>query len=1502
MVGAGTVKAPMPTKSGERKALIVGNSRYEYETPLALSGNDADLMERTLLKVGFSVSKFTNLTSDELKGAIRRFCAELSPSDTALVFYSGHSFNTGQMRLVPVDFDFKSGSMQAANEVETKTIPLASVLSALSASGAKPKIVVIDGCRVKFPFTDPRQASPDAQISDTETLLCFATKPDGEALESAALHNSIYTRFLSEEILKPEKRSIEELFRAVTKRVYDATNGLQEPRIYGNLTEGFYFYEGPDEAVSVNTQATPQADNSAIKPVAQSLWSNLCAFMHWTIPKDSAELSTAVVINVTALLSLYLLLVLGIYVIAPSRFVALHEWIANAGIPFSENVSKILGPFLLSTPHCLNAVVGRYRQRARKLFDNAPEVKARPKWVPAPLLIGDQLVQDYQLSFDAPRRKPYVAGMEELQARLAQGDERWTISIEGPGGVGKSALAFEIARWASDSRPNYRLARFPLLPVFLRSLGSDPKKLKNVDEAAGDSLKYIMDVPKISAFLLQAILRRKRALVVVDGISEMPKEAVDALIFPEKGAADSRVLIVTSRSPTNLPDSLVIRPLALNLNFLDRVLDDLVAATVGSGRFSNSEREALRNRVRSLIDERHDDGQQNEVPMIFLRLMIERTDRLLTEKKNLDQLPKTLSELVTDYTEQLLRNEEDPVLAIRQARIAAQVCMGKPRRPAARSENSYTAKGLPRELLDKFVIAGLMVQSGSKSDPFFKFTLDPIAEQLDANRLVIALRDASADQAEIDELVQQWEELPGDFIEALRRAVAGNFDSMPATQPALVSKLWPGEVNPTGSDTTTSIAQGMSANSTPEVNVAQNQFPPLPRFFMGKVFSSLTEAVTVSTAEQEPIFAVIYDSKHRYQSKLNRSLGLFLEYETTKALIRDNFVQALLDVHSPGVRQYVPNDDPLENCLLVVLRPDGEIVRREGVYANPDEGLARTQSILQGLGRITVPTAGSDNVERATTGGSPSLDQSTTQYSIPAPEKDFPPLPRFFVGKVLSSLSEALAISLAEQKPLFAVIYDSKHRSQSKLNYSLGYFLEYETTKNLIRDNFVQALLDVHSPGVRQYVPTDDLLENCLLLVLQPNGNIVRREGVYANPDEGLTRTRSILHNLGSSNVPKADPDHPGEPKATASPTDQPDVNKFSTGQKLLASISEQVTGEQQQHEAKLEGLRQQRILRETTRKESWKTIRVVFDGLWDEIRAAAPDVQRAQGDTEPSLLLQWGAADLKFTPINVDTYTFNQSRWDVLNGYYISLWQTEPRYNWSGNLLLVRLPQDERFRWYEVGYFESPLIQKTRSVPFGAQSPDDYQNADLAASPTLASWQLAFEPIPIEGDHEQSFHDRWMERFAQAALGKLREPQLPLPPPSPPALPAALGVLKLVAATSILVALSEEREALLKLVATDRRTAMKNSWEGLAKDILLAGNIEMGRLEPDSPAVGHALQRLQGNTKYTGKLLVELTGLQITARTLFNQSSFAYNPSDADARQYILRCEEARRELQQSE
>jgi hypothetical protein len=392
-----------------------------------------------------------------------------------------------------------------------------------------------------------------------------------------------------------------------------------------------------------------------------------------------------------------------------------------------------------------------------------------------------------------------------------------------------------------------------------------------------------------------------------------------------------------------------------------------------------------------------------------------------------------------------------------------------------------------------------------------------------------------------------------------------------------------------------------------------------------------------------------------------------------------------------------------------------------------------------------------------------------------------------------------------------------------------------------------------------------------------------------------------LEHQQESEAIPSFHPSEPGVTPTLIEETAPLAPAPLSSGQKSLVSAAARVAAERQRQDAALDALRQQRLSRAATRDASWGTIRGIFHRLWDQIRAVAPDVERLQGDAEPSLLLQWGPADLLFTPINVDTYTFNRSEWDVLNGYYISLSQMGPRYNWSGNLLLVRRPQDESFRWYEVGFFETPLLQRTRSAPFGAKNPDDYQNADLAASPVLASWQLAFEPIPIESDHEQSFHDRWMERFAQAAVGKLREPQLPLAPPAPTGPSAAPGVLNLVAATSVLVALSEEREALLELATADRRTAMKNCWEGLAKDILLAGKCEKGQLHPDSRAIDHALQRLESSTTYPLELVVRLKDLQATARKVFNQSQWAYDPSESEAREFILRCETAREQLRRS-
>src|ERR1700751_2919091 len=182
------------------------------------------------------------------------------------------------------------------------------------------------------------------------------------------------------------------------------------------------------------TAKRPAETPSKIEGVAKSYpfmiymvrWDLLRSFMRWeAFPKDYKELLDACVVNGAAAGVIYFLFVLGLYGIAPARFVTWHEWIATAGVPFSEKIAKTLAPFLLDSPHTLNAVVRRYQERARKLFDDTQEVKDRLKWVPAPLLIDDELLYNYKRPHTLPSQKPYVAGLPELQTRLGVGSKHF---------------------------------------------------------------------------------------------------------------------------------------------------------------------------------------------------------------------------------------------------------------------------------------------------------------------------------------------------------------------------------------------------------------------------------------------------------------------------------------------------------------------------------------------------------------------------------------------------------------------------------------------------------------------------------------------------------------------------------------------------------------------------------------------------------------------------------------------------------------------------------------------------------------------------------------------------------------------------------------------------------------------------------------------------------------------------------------------------------------------
>jgi hypothetical protein len=146
---------------------------------------------------------------------------------------------------------------------------------------------------------------------------------------------------------------------------------------------------------------------------------------------------------------------------------------------------------------------------------------------------------------------------------------------------------------------------------------------------------------------------------------------------------------------------------------------------------------------------------------------------------------------------------------------------------------------------------------------------------------------------------------------------------------------------------------------------------------------------------------------------------------------------------------------------------------------------------------------------------SPGVDDLFIESEASAPV----PSAELFLRPPSGTLEEALAKAKESQKPVFLVIYDAAHPTRSKLAFTLGYFLEYQTTRKLVDEHFEPAVVPVSDPTARALVPADDPLERPRWVVLTRNSRVLRSEGLYANPDVGLERTREAIAVADRQNV-----------------------------------------------------------------------------------------------------------------------------------------------------------------------------------------------------------------------------------------------------------------------------------------------------------------------------------------------------------------------------------------------
>ena len=252
-----------------RLALVVGVGAYAHAPALANPTRDAKAMAETLGGLGFRVDLVLDPDYRRLSTALREFGHKAADADLTLVYFAGHGVQVeGQNFLIPAD-----AQLERERDLVYEALPLNLFLGELG-QAKKLGIMLLDACRDN-PFVDRLARSAGTgpatvragmgRIDDTpsDTLVAMATRANAVAEDGGGGH-SPYAQALIDE-LKTPGTELGLFFRRVRDRVRTATNGRQEPYVFGSYgAEPVYLNPKPANRPPVVPPAPPVtvADNA----------------------------------------------------------------------------------------------------------------------------------------------------------------------------------------------------------------------------------------------------------------------------------------------------------------------------------------------------------------------------------------------------------------------------------------------------------------------------------------------------------------------------------------------------------------------------------------------------------------------------------------------------------------------------------------------------------------------------------------------------------------------------------------------------------------------------------------------------------------------------------------------------------------------------------------------------------------------------------------------------------------------------------------------------------------------------------------------------------------------------------------------------------------------------------------------------------------------------------------------------------------------------------------
>ena len=197
IVGAGSLLAAPAIVRAEGQsgvALVIGNSKYQWEASLPNVKRDAPDIAKAFLALGLKTELLQDAGKDAMLAAIEKFKAAAGGANLAAFYFAGHGASWDKdTYLVPADADLGNP------ETVRTLLPVTSISAAMK--GAAHRLLVFDNCR-NNPADGWRQRAAMANarviaeeqiaatLTEPNTLTIFSTAPGRVALDGPAGENS----------------------------------------------------------------------------------------------------------------------------------------------------------------------------------------------------------------------------------------------------------------------------------------------------------------------------------------------------------------------------------------------------------------------------------------------------------------------------------------------------------------------------------------------------------------------------------------------------------------------------------------------------------------------------------------------------------------------------------------------------------------------------------------------------------------------------------------------------------------------------------------------------------------------------------------------------------------------------------------------------------------------------------------------------------------------------------------------------------------------------------------------------------------------------------------------------------------------------------------------------------------------------------------------------------------------------------------------------------------